>query len=63
MSSAETTREPSTPEFEALIHHIQESRGLDFRGYKRASLRRRIRPLPPLYETRQARGQGIAASG
>jgi len=30
------------PEFEALLHHIQESRGLDFRGYKRTSLRRRI---------------------
>ncbi|AOH83210.1 methyltransferase [Sphingomonas panacis] len=29
-------------EFEALLHYIQESRGLDFRGYKRASLRRRI---------------------
>jgi len=28
--------------FEALIRHIQESRGLDFRGYKRTSLRRRI---------------------
>jgi two-component system CheB/CheR fusion protein len=30
------------PEFESLLHHIQESRGLDFRGYKRTSLRRRI---------------------
>ncbi|MFX7674921.1 hypothetical protein ABTJ60_20260, partial [Acinetobacter baumannii] len=30
------------PEFEALIRHIQASRGLDFRGYKRTSLRRRI---------------------
>ncbi|MBW8752613.1 MAG: PAS domain S-box protein [Sphingomonadales bacterium] len=30
------------PEFEALLRHIQESRGLDFRGYKRTSLRRRI---------------------
>jgi chemotaxis methyl-accepting protein methylase len=30
------------PAFEALLHHIQESRGLDFRGYKRTSLKRRI---------------------
>lgn len=30
------------PEFEALLRHIQESRGIDFRGYKRTSLRRRI---------------------
>src|SRR6478609_12127588 len=30
------------PEFEALLRHIQEVRGLDFRGYKRSSLRRRI---------------------
>jgi two-component system CheB/CheR fusion protein len=30
------------PEFENLLRHIQESRGLDFRGYKRTSLRRRI---------------------
>ncbi|WP_267396631.1 MULTISPECIES: CheR family methyltransferase [unclassified Sphingomonas] len=30
------------PAFEALLHHIQESRGLDFRGYKRTSLQRRI---------------------
>jgi two-component system CheB/CheR fusion protein len=28
--------------FENLIRHIQESRGVDFRGYKRSSLRRRI---------------------
>src|SRR5215813_14004025 len=28
--------------FEGLIRHIQESRGIDFRGYKRTSLRRRI---------------------
>ena len=33
---------PPDPAFEALLHHIQESRGLDFRGYKRTSLRRRI---------------------
>jgi two-component system, chemotaxis family, CheB/CheR fusion protein len=30
------------PEFETLLRYIQESRGLDFRGYKRTSLRRRI---------------------
>jgi len=30
------------PEFEALLGYIQESRGVDFRGYKRTSLRRRI---------------------
>jgi two-component system CheB/CheR fusion protein len=35
-------RTPPDPEFEALLRHIQESRGLDFRGYKRTSLRRRI---------------------
>ena len=29
-------------DFEALIRYIQERRGLDFRGYKRTSLRRRI---------------------
>ena len=28
--------------FENLIRHIQESRGVDFRGYKRTSLRRRV---------------------
>lgn len=33
---------PPDPAFEALLHYIQESRGLDFRGYKRTSLRRRI---------------------
>jgi two-component system, chemotaxis family, CheB/CheR fusion protein len=30
------------PPFESLLRYIQESRGLDFRGYKRTSLRRRI---------------------
>lgn len=30
------------PDFEALLSYIQENRGLDFRGYKRTSLRRRI---------------------
>jgi two-component system, chemotaxis family, CheB/CheR fusion protein len=30
------------PEFETLLQHIQESRGMDFRGYKRSSLKRRI---------------------
>ncbi len=29
-------------DFEALLSYIQESRGLDFRGYKRTSLKRRI---------------------
>lgn len=37
------TDKPATdPVFETLLHHIQESRGLDFRGYKRTSLKRRI---------------------
>lgn len=30
-------------DFNDLIRHIQESRGIDFRGYKRTSLERRIR--------------------
>ena len=30
------------PNFESLLRYIQESRGVDFRGYKRTSLRRRI---------------------
>jgi len=30
------------PQFETLLRYIQESRGLDFRGYKRTSLKRRI---------------------
>jgi two-component system CheB/CheR fusion protein len=33
---------PPDPAFEMLLHYIQESRGLDFRGYKRTSLKRRI---------------------
>jgi two-component system CheB/CheR fusion protein len=33
---------PADPDFEALLRYIQESRGLDFRGYKRTSLRRRL---------------------
>jgi two-component system CheB/CheR fusion protein len=33
--------EPS-PEFETLLHFLQESRGFDFTGYKRPSLRRRV---------------------
>jgi two-component system CheB/CheR fusion protein len=37
-----TDKPAPDPEFEALLRHIQESRGLDFRGYKRTSLRRRI---------------------
>ncbi|MGK2910121.1 MAG: CheR family methyltransferase [Sphingobium sp.] len=32
----------SDPEFEALLQYIQQSRALDFRGYKRTSLKRRI---------------------
>ena len=44
MSGKEASaKEPVDPEFEALIRYIQESRGLDFRGYKRTSLQRRIR--------------------
>jgi two-component system, chemotaxis family, CheB/CheR fusion protein len=35
-------KEKKDPEFEALIRYVQQSRGLDFRGYKRTSLRRRI---------------------
>jgi two-component system CheB/CheR fusion protein len=34
--------ETPDPLFEDLIHFIQQTRGLDFRGYKRTSLRRRI---------------------
>ena len=36
--------EKNTPDahFESLLRYVQESRGLDFRGYKRASLKRRI---------------------
>jgi two-component system CheB/CheR fusion protein len=37
-----TDKPPADPVFETLLHHIQESRGLDFRGYKRTSLKRRI---------------------
>lgn len=32
----------SDSEFEALLQYIQQSRGMDFRGYKRTSLKRRI---------------------
>jgi two-component system CheB/CheR fusion protein len=35
-------RSKPDPQFEALLRYIQESRGLDFLGYKRTSLRRRI---------------------
>jgi two-component system CheB/CheR fusion protein len=34
--------DPEDAAFESLIRYIQESRGVDFRGYKRTSLRRRI---------------------
>lgn len=37
-----TEKAAADPAFETLLHHIQESRGLDFRGYKRTSLKRRI---------------------
>jgi two-component system CheB/CheR fusion protein len=33
---------PPEEDFEELIRYVQESRGMDFRGYKRSSLRRRI---------------------
>src|SRR3954453_16527963 len=32
----------SDPELEELIHHLQKARPIDFRGYKRTCLRRRI---------------------
>jgi two-component system CheB/CheR fusion protein len=35
-------KRPLDPDFENLLHYIQQSRGLDFRGYKRTSLQRRI---------------------
>ncbi|MGQ9371767.1 CheR family methyltransferase [Azospirillum sp. ST 5-10] len=38
-----SSTDPLPADFEALIRYIQESRGLDFRGYKRSSLERRIR--------------------
>ncbi len=34
--------EPDDASFDKLIGYIQESRGIDFRGYKRTSLRRRV---------------------
>jgi two-component system, chemotaxis family, CheB/CheR fusion protein len=36
------TQVETTPEFEALLTHIKLSRGFDFTGYKRSSLKRRI---------------------
>jgi two-component system CheB/CheR fusion protein len=36
------TQQNEEPAFENLIRYIQQSRGVDFRGYKRTSLRRRI---------------------
>src|SRR5690242_20590283 len=33
---------PPEPDFEELIRYVQESRGVDFHGYKRTSLKRRI---------------------
>src|SRR5689334_2382023 len=35
-------QQPNDAAFEALIRYIQERRGVDFRGYKRTSLCRRI---------------------
>ena len=32
----------TSPEFEGLLEYVKQSRGFDFTGYKRASLRRRI---------------------
>ncbi|MGG5889000.1 CheR family methyltransferase [Falsiroseomonas sp. HC035] len=37
-----TGTETVEPELQALIRYIQENRGVDFRGYKKSSLRRRI---------------------
>ena len=37
-----TEKNLADPQFESLLRYIQESRGLDFRGYKRTSLRRRL---------------------
>src|SRR3712207_8689680 len=37
-----TGTEDADPEFEGLLRFLQEHRGVDFRGYKRASLRRRV---------------------
>src|SRR5206468_5231697 len=33
---------PADQEFEALLAHLQSSRGFDFRGYKRSTLTRRF---------------------
>src|SRR5690349_6529459 len=37
-----TKQMSAEPDFDALLQHIQQSRGVDFRGYKRTSLKRRI---------------------
>lgn len=37
-----TDKVPPDPTFETLLRYIQTSRGVDFRGYKRSSLQRRI---------------------
>jgi two-component system CheB/CheR fusion protein len=37
------TQEVADPEFERLLGYLKEQRGFDFRGYKRASLVRRVR--------------------
>ncbi len=38
-----SSNDATDSDFSNLIRHIQESRGIDFRGYKRTSLERRIR--------------------
>ncbi len=42
----------ATPEFEQLLGYLRDSRGFDFTGYKRPSLRRRI--------DKQMRAAGVA---
>ncbi|HUD95321.1 CheR family methyltransferase [Sphingobium sp.] len=42
----------SDPAFESLLQYIQDSRRLDFRGYKRTSLRRRINLRMEAVETK-----------
>src|SRR6187402_2694148 len=35
--------DPSDHSFEALLHYLRDARGVDFTGYKRTSLMRRVR--------------------
>jgi two-component system, chemotaxis family, CheB/CheR fusion protein len=37
------TSKPADPEFEALLKHLQETRGFDFTSYKRDTLMRRVK--------------------